>query len=679
MPQQKPTRKKTRKLSKAEQGHLLLASAQLGNLGLFIWDEIENKPLFVTEEEAQMWGCTAEEYLEQFTSFKSVAERCVDDDGARYISLNESSRATGVPYEIEYRIRSFENDMRTIRETGRYTRDDSGRIDRCYGASTDVTELTEAHAARERARDSAEKANAAKSVFLATMSHEIRTPMNGIMGMANLLSGTQLDGEQRDYVSTILRSSESLLSIINDILDFSKIESGKFELDQAAFDVRVMAESVLDLVAPTASSKKLELTYYVSPELPYWLMGDAGRLRQVLLNLLNNAVKFTAHGEVGLALEMNGSTSMTFAVHDTGIGIPVERLDRLFKSFSQVDATTTRRYGGTGLGLAISQNLVRLMGGEISVASEAGKGSRFAFTLPLVEAAAPDDGHAGMAQRQIPACHVVIVDDNHTNRRVLEEHCKVWGLTTSVFAPAEELLGHLQAGGSADLAILDMNMPDMDGADLAKAIRQLPQHTALPMVLFSSLDDSALFRDLKAKKLFNAVLTKPIKPSALFNVISKLMGPDNVETTPDIRHQVKTGPELAQEFPLKILMVDDHPTNQKFGGALLRRLGYACDIAGSGLEALEAMRNAPKGYDLIFMDIEMPDMDGMEATRILRETHTTQPFYVVAITANALSGDREKYLRAGLDDYVSKPIRMDDMVRAIIAGAAYVKAAGSPS
>jgi signal transduction histidine kinase len=252
--------RKSKKLSKAEQERLLLSSARIGNSGLFIWDELENRPLYVTESVAKIWGCTVAQYLERFSGFDSIAARCLDDDGERYIVNNTRSSATGEPYEIEYRILNFNDQIRTVRETGRYTRDETGRVDRCYGATTDITELKEAQAARERAREAAEKANAAKSIFLATMSHEIRTPMNGIMGMANLLHGTKLDDEQKDFVTTILRSSESLLSIINDILDFSKIESGKFELESQALDVRMTSEIVLDLVAPLASSKKLELT-----------------------------------------------------------------------------------------------------------------------------------------------------------------------------------------------------------------------------------------------------------------------------------------------------------------------------------------------------------------------------------------------------------------------------------
>jgi signal transduction histidine kinase/ActR/RegA family two-component response regulator len=458
-------------------------------------------------------------------AINAITDHCVGPDRERYIAVNRRSSETGEPYEIEYRLRSFRGDIRTVRETGRYTRNAEGRVDRAYGAVTDITELSETQHALERARDAAEKANEAKSVFLATMSHEIRTPMNGIMGMAHLLSGTTLDAEQRDFVTTILRSSESLLSIINDILDFSKIESGRFEIDAAAFELQGTVMAVTNLVKPLAAAKKIKLTCSMSPESAIWVMGDAGRLRQVLLNLLNNAVKFTETGTVDLTITAEEQpAAISFVVKDTGIGIAADRLDRLFKPFSQVDSTTTRRYGGTGLGLAISQNLVRLMGGDITVDSAPGKGSRFSFTLPLQVVAAPE--------------------------------------------------------------------------------------------------------------------TSPAPPAT-----------QSIE------------PDIVASVPLQILMVDDHPTNRKFGAALLKRLGYACDVVGSGQEAIAAC--AKTTYDVIYMDIEMPDIDGIVTTRVLRETYTSQKLHVVAITANALAGDREKYLVAGFDDYVSKPIRIEEMVRSL--------------
>ncbi len=549
---------------------------------------------------------------------------------------------------------------RWIQITERKT-DDGGTV----AVYTDITEL-------QGAKEAAEAANEAKSTFLATMSHEIRTPMNGVIGMSNLLQDTELDGDQREYCESITNSAENLLTVINGILDFTRVESGRLELDAHVFDLRTCTEEALDLVAVIAADKDLDLAYLVEPGTPEFLVGDSTRLRQVLLNLLNNAVKFTERGEVVLTLggrresgEEGALCSLTVSVRDTGIGIPKDRMDRLFRSFSQVDASTTRRFGGTGLGLVISQRLVKLMGGDISVESEEGKGTTFRFTVSLPVAEDVEARRLDNIRPELTGKRLLVVDDNATNRLILTRRAEAWSMQAKATGSPKEALAWLQGGEEFDAGILDMNMPEMDGLALATAIRETHSAERLPLVLLSSLgrlpkDETHALDEAGFAKM----LSKPIKPSPLLDTLVSVLERRPVRVVAE-----KPGREsqfdksMAERLPLKVLLADDHPTNQKLGLMILERLGYRADLAGNGEEVLQALER--KSYDVILMDIEMPVMDGLQATsRIRAHTGEGSPS-IVAMTANAIRGDRDRYLAAGMDEYVSKPIRIKSLVQAL--------------
>ncbi|HEV7925490.1 MAG TPA: response regulator [Verrucomicrobiae bacterium] len=574
--------------------------------------------------------------------------------------------------------KELSQEFRLITDTGRvrwvscrtapaqYEPGEPGETGGYAGSIKDISSYKEVEDALRRAKTDAEAAVKAKSEFLAKMSHEIRTPMNGVIGMTNLLTDTEMTSQQREYTDTIRRSAESLLLLINDVLDFSKVEARRLIFETIDFNLQETIEGSLELLAETAQAKNIELAGFVLADVPTQLRGDPGRLRQVFVNLVSNAVKFTDYGEVVVSVanlaETETHVDLRLEVRDTGIGIPAEVQPRLFQVFSQADSSTTRKYGGTGLGLAISKQLIELMGGQIGFNSVPGQGSTFWFTARFEKQTAP--AKTELEQTNLSNLHVLIVDDNQTNRRIMEDQLQAWGIRATCAAGAQEALEKLEDATEHrfDIVLLDMHMPGMNGIALAEVIKADPRLARARIIILTSLGH--LMDDAQLERIgIDACLVKPVKQARLYECLTGMRKPPRkpVESKP-----VSLAVRGAAPEPLRILLAEDNVINQKVAVAQLRKLGYSPDVAANGLEALEAIQRSP--YDVILMDCQMPQMDGYESSKQIRMREQTQgrkPVYIIAMTANAMQGDREKCMAAQMNDYLSKPVKVTDLRAAL--------------
>ena len=665
-----------------------LSEAQkLAGLGTWSWN-VEKDVVTWSEE---LYGMLGMDPGQPAPTYQTLPGFYTSESWERLSQAVQVSMEQGGSYDLEVDMVRPNGGIVHTSTRGQAVKDKSGKVVRLYGTVLDITERKEAERAlqasrqslretlaslEERvaertrelaiARDAAEAATRAKSNFLAIMSHEIRTPLNAIVGMTSLLLDTGLTPAQQEFASTIRTSGDALLSIINDILDFSKIEAGRIELEQRPFDLHECVADVNNLFLEMSRRKGLEVVTLIDPQVPAAILSDENRLRQILLNLLSNAIKFTDSGGITITVVSEAVAEkpfhqLHFSVRDTGLGISPEHMKKLFHSFTQLDSSTTRKYGGTGLGLAISKRLAELMGGAMWVESEGvkGKGSTFHFTIQVMQAEKPlPMTHS--TQVDIRNRRVLIVDENDASLRVLSLQTHAWGMNHESTSDPAEALEWIRVGHPYDIALVSHQIPGMDGILLAREIRKLRDENELPLVLIGSIRS-----EITEDALFSAQLIKPVHPSRLYDTLTSILSghhlssADSAMTPPSI-----FDPAMARRLPLHILLAEDHITNQKLALYTLEKLGYRADVASNGLDVLEALER--QEYDVILMDIQMPEMDGLEATRIIRGRLAgfRQP-RIIAMTANVTTADREACFDAGMNDYLAKPIRIEELVAAL--------------
>ncbi len=650
-----------------ERWHLAVAGSNEG-----VWDwNLERDEIWFSPRWKAMLGYTDSELPDLREAWRSRIH--VEDRVQLDASLKAHLRQQTEIFECEYRISHKDGSWGWVLVRGKALFGPDGRARRMVGTHTDITPQKEAEAELRQAKEAAEGADRAKSEFLAVMSHEIRTPMNGVLGFTNLLLDTSLTAEQRDWLLTIHSSGESLLTLINDILDFSKIEAGRMEPEAQTVSVQRCIEEVLDLLWSKASEKKIELLHWIDSEVPDWVITDGTRLRQILVNLVGNAIKFTTRGEVEVRVTSVASVPeqpprLEITVRDTGEGIPADRVSRLFRPFSQADSSTTRRFGGTGLGLAISRSLAHVLGGDIELASTSDQGSCFRLTIKAVPTTPPVQAGVPVKPRPTVALEgrrALIVDDNETNRRILTSQLKRWGLICEAFEYPAAAIEYVRKHGEIDVALLDMMMPDMNGVELAAELHRRFGEDKFPLILLSSVSREEL-SVFNPKEHFKVVLTKPVRQSALLDALHTALDERRPATAvPYSTTQVpKLDATLATQNPLRILVAEDNLVNQKLIAGLLNRLGYQAKLVVDGQTCLEALRQ--DDYDLVLMDCQMPKMDGYEASGRIRAGEAgdrNRALHIIALTASAMVGDRERCIEAGMNDYLTKPIQSPNLVR----------------